>query len=422
MKQFLWILFLPLYVSAQPYTSYRTGNANDFQTQPNGGICLMGGASEDDNAMTWFLQQANGGDVLVLRTSGSDGYNNYLYSSLGVTVNSVETIVCNNASASQEAYVQQRIQEAEAIWFAGGDQWEYISYWRDTPVDSLINDAIQNRSIVIGGTSAGMAIQGGYYFSAQNGTVTSATALSNPFDTNVTADSTTFIEHSILSKVITDTHYDNPDRKGRHTVFLARILDDYGAMAYGIACDEYTAVCIGTDGIAHVYGDFPTYDDNAYFLQVNCELSDPPPESLSPGAPLNWNKGNAALKVYTVKGTTSGTNTFDLTDWKTGTGGTWEHWWVDNGTLNSGSGTIPACPTFGLADPSEANDLVFPNPAAERICFQGAFQNEAVRIYSMDGKLIRSSKIDQGSVDIYDLPSGAYLIQWNNHKELIIKQ
>ena len=141
----------------------------------------MGGASEHDEAMKWFLQQSNGGDILVLRATGSNGYNNYMYSQLGVSVNSVETIVCHNAQAAYESYVQDRIKKAEAIWFAGGDQWTYITYWRNTPVDSLINKGLAERNLVIGGTSAGMAIQGAYCFSAQNGTVTSPTALSNPF-------------------------------------------------------------------------------------------------------------------------------------------------------------------------------------------------------------------------------------------------
>ena len=142
----------------------------------------MGGASEHDEAMKWFLNKANGGDILVLRTSGSDGYNDYMYSQLGVSINSVETIVYHNELASNDVYVQDRIKEAEGIWFAGGDQWTYIDFWRDTPVDSLINEGIQDRNMVIGGTSAGMAIQGQYYFSAENGTITSAEALANPFD------------------------------------------------------------------------------------------------------------------------------------------------------------------------------------------------------------------------------------------------
>ena len=67
-------------IAAQSYKSYFTGNNADKETQPSGGVCMMGGSSEDDNAMKWFLSRANGGDVLVLRASGSDGYNKYMYS------------------------------------------------------------------------------------------------------------------------------------------------------------------------------------------------------------------------------------------------------------------------------------------------------------------------------------------------------
>ncbi len=208
-----FLTLIPYLIIGQNYTSYFTGNTTDIATSPSGGLCLMGGATEDDNAMKWFLQRANGGDVLVLRTTGSNGYNSYLYSGLGVTVNSVETIVFNNVSASTEPYIIQKIQQAETIWFAGGDQWSYISYWRNTPVENAINQAISQRNIVIGGTSAGMAIQGKYYFSAQNGSVTSSTALPNPFSNLVTVDSTHFIENYFLKNTITDTHFDNPIEK-----------------------------------------------------------------------------------------------------------------------------------------------------------------------------------------------------------------
>jgi cyanophycinase-like exopeptidase len=129
----------------------------------------MGGATENEHAMKWFLERANGGDILVLRTSGSDGYNDYFYSNLGVQVNSVETIVFHNALASDEPYIQQKIQQAEAIWFAGGDQWTYISNWRNTSIEALINTAISERKCVIGGTSAGMAIQGRILFFCSTG-------------------------------------------------------------------------------------------------------------------------------------------------------------------------------------------------------------------------------------------------------------
>ncbi|MCF8409897.1 MAG: cyanophycinase [Crocinitomicaceae bacterium] len=219
-KQLSLVFFFVSVLSfGQNYTSYLTGNSTDLVTNPTGGICLMGGASEDDNAMKWFLERANSGDVLVLRATGSDGYNDYLYANLGINVNSVETIVCNNINASSDAYVINKINQAEAIWFAGGNQWTYISYWRNSPVSDAINLAIQQRNVVIGGTSAGMAIQGKYYFSAENGTVTSNTATTNPFASTMTVDSTSFIQNTILQNVITDTHFDSPDRKGRLVSF-----------------------------------------------------------------------------------------------------------------------------------------------------------------------------------------------------------
>lgn len=303
----------------------------------------MGGATEDDNAMKWFLERANGGDVLVIRTSGSDGYNDYLYNQLGIPLNSVETIVFNNPSAANESYIHQKIQAAEAIWIAGGDQWNYISYWRGTAIDSLINDGILNRNMAIGGTSAGMAILGGHYFSAQYGTVTSATALSNPFDLDITVDNTPFINLPILQDVVTDTHYDDPDRKGRHVVFLARMLHDHGISAKGIACDEYTAVCIDENGMASVYGEYPDYGDYAYFLQVNCEYPFNTPETIQANTPLTWNMNGEALKVYLAPGTVDGSVQFDLNNWRDGVDGIWKNWYVNNGTLIQQNGAQIDC-------------------------------------------------------------------------------
>ncbi len=412
MKKLLFSLFLlvNLGVTAQNYTSYHTGNVNDVTTTPEGGICLMGGASEDDEAMKWFLQRANGGDVLVLRTSGSDGYNNYMFSSLGITINSVETIVCNNAQASNDIYVQQKVAQAEAIWFAGGDQWDYISYWRNTVIDSIINDGIDNRNIVIGGTSAGMAIQGRYYFSAQNGTVTSPTALSNPFDSDVTVDSNLFLNHTILSEVITDTHFDNPDRKGRLVTFMARMLEDYGVDAKGIACDEYTAVCIDTTGVASVYGGFPTYDDNAYFIRTNCELPNTSPEDCTSGNPLEWNLNSQALKVYKVKGTSTGSNTFDLNNWETGIGGTWENWFIDNGSLYELASVAPNCSSVGIEQATNSKYSIFPNPVVDVLQITGGNADGTINISDLRGKTHYFGSLKNKSIDVSSLASGVYIV------------
>lgn len=411
------LTLIPFLGFAQNYTAYFTGNNTDLVANPSGGICLMGGASEDDNAMRWFLQRANGGDVLVLRASGSNGYNTYLYSDLGITVNSVETIVCNNALASSEPYIIQKIQQAEAIWFAGGNQWNYINYWRNTAVDSAINEAISQRNIVIGGTSAGMAIMGKYYFSAQNGTITSATALSDPFNSLLRVDSAAFIANNYLNNTITDTHFDSPDRKGRLMTFLARIKVDYGVFANAIACDEYTAVCIDTNGIARVFGGDPAYDDNAYFIQSNCELNIQSPENCSAGNPLTWDLGGAAIKAYQIKGDSSGSKTFDLNNWQSGTGGNWYNWYVSNGSFfEQPADSIDCSPLTSLTPIQSSNLIVFPNPCTDRLFIIDKQLSEIdyeISFYNELGQKINLSfsKSDpELIVDMAELKNGIYFL------------
>jgi cyanophycinase-like exopeptidase len=401
---------------SQSYTSFFTGSTTDVETNPLGGVCLMGGASENDEAMKWFLNRASGGDILVLRASGSDGYNDYLYTDLGIAVNSVETIRFNDGSANTDPYVLDKIKKAEAIWFAGGDQWNYINYWRNSAVDSLINEAISDRNIVIGGTSAGMAILGSHYFSAENNTVTSATALQNPYNNNVTADNTPFLQVPFLNNVITDTHYDNPDRRGRHSVFLARILTDTGIQARGIACDEYTAVCIDENGLARVYGGYPQYDENAYFIQINCELNDPNPEICEPNTPLTWNHAGKALKVYAVHGTSTGENTFDLNDWQTGTGGRWEHWSVVDGAFSDSEGIAIDCGTVSIMNQQTNETAIYPNPFVDVVNVENEnLTIQDIHLLQIDGRELKIENLDLNSTQIKlnleEIPSGCFWIE-----------
>jgi cyanophycinase-like exopeptidase len=409
----LFLFFVSAFTFSQNYTSYFTGNSTDLVTNPQGGICLMGGASEDDNAMKWFLERATGGDVLVIRATGSDGYNSYLFSGLGINVNSVETIVCNNTNSGSDPYIVNKISQAEAIWFAGGNQWTYISYWRNSPVSQAINQAIQERNIVIGGTSAGMAIQGKYYFSAENGTVTSNTAISNPFASSVTIDSIAFIQNNILHNVITDTHFDNPDRKGRLVSFLSRIYTNYGVSGYAIACDEYTAVCIDSAGQARIFGGYPSYDDNAYFVQVNCEIANPAPETCSPGNALTWDLNGQAIKAFQIKGDAVGSKTFDLNLWQTTSTGIWYNWSVLNGVFLESTGIEPNCSGLGLTDESNLNFEVdcYPNPVVSILSIKGPPANFKGRIIisNLIGQVILEKNY-QSTVNVESLVNGAYIL------------
>ena len=411
------LLSFPFLSKGQAFTSYFTGDTADVSVSTTPGLVLMGGATESDEAMVWFLQRAVGGDILVIRASGSDGYNNYLYSQLGVSVNSVETIVFNNASASSDPYVLQQIANADAIWIAGGDQFNYVSYWKDNTIEDLLNAHVNTHNRVIGGTSAGMAILGDHYFSAANGTVTSTTALNNPFDPNVTLGSGDFLQYPYLTDVITDTHYDDPDRKGRHTTFLARLAQQDSARSFGIACDEYTAVCIDENGIARAFGDYPSYDDNVYFLQANC-VAPYLPETLTPGQPLTWERNNEAVKVYVLKGTVTGANTFDLNDWETGSGGSWENWYVVNGQFFGASGLAPNCIPTALEEKPDRSPLLYPNPGNGLIRLDyGSFlpaqtRPAIVRVLDLSGRVLRNEigAADE-MIDISDLEGGSYILQ-----------
>ncbi len=384
----------------------------------------MGGASEDDEAMKWFLHRAKGGDILVLRASGSDGYNDYLYSELGVTVNSVETILCYNGDSAFEPYILDKISKAEAIWFAGGDQNDYVSYWKDTPVDSLINAGLRERNIVIGGTSAGMAIMGRYIYTGKNGSVTSENALTNPYNSRVTIDSN-FIDNKYLEDVITDTHYDDPDRRGRHVTFLARILTDHDVLAKGIACDERTAVCIEPNGIAHVYGS--SSSDYAYFISPNCALSEVAPEVCTNNTPLTWNRNDKALWVYKVKGNIEGTNKFNLKDWLTGNGGVWEDWWVNYGVLNMKVTSQTDCTLLSNNVIQYKSVIsVYPNPSSDVINVE--LNNSIIQeisIYDVSGKVV-FSKFNMNAVseciDISGLRHNVYFIIVKTRDEVLVER
>ncbi len=417
-------LLISSLVYSQSYISYFTGETADVTTPTQPVTVLMGGAGESDEAMTWFLQHTGGGDIVVLRTSGADGYNTYLYSELGVTVNSVETILCNDASASYDPYVVNQVLNAEGLWFAGGNQATYMAFWKDTPMDTAINYLINVKKVPIGGLSAGMAIQGSIVYTGENGSVVSPAALLNPYNIDVTLSNDEFLHNPWLQDVVTDTHYNDPDRRGRHVTFLARIAQDYGVTAYGIACNEYTAVCIDTDGRATVYGDYPNYEDFAYFIQVNCFLPNTP-EVCASGQPLTWNRNQQALKTYKVPGTLNGSNSFLLSDWTTGSGGTWEHWYVNNGQFTDVPNVLPEpCNGTSINDDFSKNLLLkcYPNPVVNyltvELLMETTLNNCTLSLLNAQGQLIEQIQPKQHTI-VFDtrlLSSGIYTLKYTSDK------
>jgi len=347
-KLFLFIIFIVLSINtySQSYQSWITGDAADVTKTTQGGTLLMGGGADNDDAMRWMIARSGGGDIIVLRSTGDGAYNDYIFG-LG-TVNSVETIIVNSTTLANNAEIVQKVRNAEAVFISGGDQWEYISYWKNTQLEDAFNYLINTKHVVIGGTSAGCAIQGKCYYSAQNGTITSEQALANPYATTMTIGRDDFINNPFLTNTITDTHYNNPDRRGRQTTFLARMMKDWAVSPKGIAVNEATTVCIDENGLAKVFGS-SSYDDYAYFLKV----VGAGPETCVSGSPLTWNQNGTAVKVYKIKGNETGSNTFNLNDWTTGTGGTWVYFYAINGVFTEGT-SVPPTPTYCVSKGTSA--------------------------------------------------------------------
>jgi cyanophycinase len=273
----VWLLVCPSFAASPHYKYFRAGSPTDIQTKSQGGFALLGGGKDLDRAFQWMCERSGGGDFLILRASGDDAYNPYIQGLCHV--NSVATLVLPDRAAAEDPFAATTIRNAEAVFIAGGDQANYINFWMGTPVQQALNEAIA-RNIPIGGTSAGLAVQGEFIYSAQGDApdgppLNSLETLSNPFNPRVTIVHQ-FLDNPLLKEVITDTHFSARDRMGRTLVFMARILQDGRARHIrNIAVDERTAVLLEPDGMGTVVG-----AGFAYFLQAtqnpaDCKASTP---------------------------------------------------------------------------------------------------------------------------------------------------
>jgi len=329
LKKFGWFLlvFLLAHIAqAKTYKYTRIGQKSDIQTKTSPGIAMMGGGSDLDEAFRWLCDKANGGDFLILRARGSNDYNPYVNKLC--KLNSVATLVILDRKGALDPAVADIIRHAEAVFIAGGDQAHYINWWMDTPVQQGLNEAIE-RGVPLGGTSAGLAVQGEFVYSAQGDALddkdlSSPLTLANPFHPRVTIVRN-FLTNPLLNNVITDTHFAARDRMGRTLVFMARILQDGRAKEIGdIAIDERTAVLLDRDGTATVVG-----VGHAYFLR-----STRFPEVCKPETPLTF-RGIAAHSLQAGEH-------FDVKQWSTTEGASYALS-VEAGVIQS---TLPGGPIY----------------------------------------------------------------------------
>lgn len=315
---------------------FTTGHSTDIVTQPKQVVCLAGGGSDNLWSAGWktLLKASHGGDIVIIRADGRrGGYESWIYNDedrLGFpTVNSVSTLVIENAQDANSSEVVNLILKSELIFFAGGDQSLYIEWFRNSKLIQAVNERVLNKKIPVAGTSAGMALLADIDFAARfdspnpnNNLVTAEDVLKNPAGHFVDLDRSV-LTPDYMKNVITDTHFSERDREARLMGFLAKaVFNNYPLTPYqnlrGIGADEGTAFCYNSKGQGRVFG-----TGNVYFLNLNST-----PERLEPHQSLNWINGQNAVTTYVIHGEQTATAGFDLKTW-TGFGGRVESWWVD---------------------------------------------------------------------------------------------
>lgn len=215
------------------------------------GAMLMGGGDWVDKAFVWLSAHAGRGHVLILRASGAQDLQEDWYRRIG-GVASVETLVFSSREAASDPDVLALVRRADGIFLAGGDQSNYVRYWKGTPMQAALNEHVRAGK-PIGGSSAGLAVLGAHVYGAMDGgSVTSAEAMGDPLGSSVTLVED-FLHLPHLQHVVTDTHFAARDRLGRLLSFVARERVEGDHEAIGIGVDERTALCVEGDGKAQVF-------------------------------------------------------------------------------------------------------------------------------------------------------------------------
>lgn len=347
--------------SPPTYEYHVEGDASaEVRVSPPGepSLVIMGGGPDVDSAFRWMIERGgvrpgSGGRFVVIRASGTDAYNPYIYFSSealdtsstianewiggkALGLSSVETLVIPDRDAANSSFVNEVVGRANAVFIAGGDQSDYIRYWKGTALHATL-DHLHQQNIPLGGTSAGLAVLGQFDFSAMRDTVTTAEALADPYNEFMTLDpeplslSGGFLTPGAFRNTILDSHLDTRDRMGRFLTFVSRLVAPVGATgcpggvltagtsaqtgARGIGVGVETALLVQGNGLHTPYtgrrvtNPTTTSDSAVYFVRPLQR-----PTVCAPGQPLS-------VSQMEIRKLNDG-SVFNLSDWS-GVPATW---------------------------------------------------------------------------------------------------
>jgi beta-aspartyl-peptidase (threonine type) len=103
-------------------------------------LALTGGGGSVDAAFAAIARHAGGGHIVILRAVADDSFDaedgdyGISFATKWSPVAFAETIVFHHREASYDPRVLAALAGADGIFLAGGDQSNYVRYWKGTPV------------------------------------------------------------------------------------------------------------------------------------------------------------------------------------------------------------------------------------------------------------------------------------------------
>ncbi|HZO92601.1 MAG TPA: hypothetical protein VFB22_02445 [Candidatus Baltobacteraceae bacterium] len=260
-----------------------------------GPLLVLSGAglsSLSDATLRWIRSHvrrsldARAGNVVVLKASGGErDYSGGFYRRARfASVQEVLIPPCAPRAAVDAAAAY--VDRADVVLFAGGDQSHYAA-WKGSRLIAAVR-RLYARGGVVGGGSAGLAIQGAvvYDSAAADRVLPDDEDLATPLAvhdprTPAISFTTGLFDWPPLRDTITDTHFAKRDRFGRLVAFLARIeRQGLGpAPFYGLGVDEGSVLLVESDGTATLRR--RARSRGAYVVRMDA------PPRLAPGIPLD---------------------------------------------------------------------------------------------------------------------------------------
>ena len=230
------------------------------------GLVLSGGGLSqmpDRPVLAWIRSRIDApagrraGNLLILKASGERDYTEDFYRGSKLAFVQ-EILIPPCASREQVDAIAAYVDRADAVLFAGGDQSHYTA-WKGSRLIAAVR-RVYARGGIVGGGSAGLAIQGEIAYDAvaadrvlrDDQNVETSDAVKNPYEPAISF-TTGLFAWPPMADTITDSHVARRNRFGRMTAFMARAINDglvHVNRIYGVAVDEGAALLVDARGIA----------------------------------------------------------------------------------------------------------------------------------------------------------------------------